>query len=134
MKFKRKERGQSLVEFALILPVLLIILAGVLDLGRLYYAYVAVTDAAAEGAAYAAIHPDDADQIFDRAQAASGGLIEIDEGMVEIECPTIASGDPITVTVSYTFTVVTPFINAMVPDDMLMLRAVASEAILTGGF
>ena len=48
-----KENGQSLLEMALILPVLIIILAGVLDLGRLYYAYVSVTDAAAEGAAYA---------------------------------------------------------------------------------
>ncbi len=142
MKYKRKERGQSLVEFVLILPVLFIILAGVLDLGRLYFAYVAVTDAAAEGAAYAAIRPeyaakppeDEDNEIVNRAQAASGGLVEIDRGLVEIECPDTALGDPITVTVNYAFTLVTPFISAMGPDGALMLRAVATEAILAGEF
>ncbi len=133
MEYKRKERGQSLVEFVLILPVLLIILAGMLDLGRLYYAYVAVTDAAAEGAAYAAIYPDDSDGVKDRAEDASGGLIEIDRGLVKIEPPPIVeSGEPITVTVNYTFTLATPFINVMVPDGVLMLRAVAIEVILAG--
>ncbi len=149
MEYKRKERGQSLVEFVLILPVLLIILAGMLDLGRLYFAYVAVTDAAAEGAAYAAIHPEDAaippedeedNEIVNRAQAASGGLVKIDRSLVGIECLdhpeclAMASGDPITVTVSYTFTLATPFISAMVPDGVLMLNAVATEVILAGEF
>ncbi len=143
MEYKRKERGQSLVEFVLILPVLLIILAGMLDLGRLYYAYVAVTDAAAEGATYAAIHPeyaaippeDEGNEIVNRAQDASGGLIKIDDrGLVGIECPDTALGEPVTVTVSYTFTLAMPFISAMVPDGVLMLRATATEAILAGEF
>ena len=129
-----EEKGQSLLELALILPVLIIILAGILDLGRLYYAYVAVTDAAAEGASYAAIHPEDSsrDQVFRRAHEASQGLVEIDPNLVKIDCPTVAAGAPITVTVSYSFTVATPFINAIVPDGVLMLRAVANEAILAG--
>lgn len=135
MEYKRGEKGQNLIEFALILPVLLIILAGVLDLGRLYFAYVAVTDAAAEGVAYAAIHPDDTEGVVDRAQDASGGLIEIDEGLVEVDLPpTVASGAPISVTVSYTFTLATPFMNVIVPDGVLMLRAIATEAIVAGEF
>jgi Flp pilus assembly protein TadG len=134
MKCLRKEKGQSMLELALVLPLLIIILAGVLDLGRLYYAYVAVTDAAAEGASYAAIHPEqsDRDEVFRRAQEASRGLVQIDPDMVEVDCPTLASGAPITVTVSYSFTVATPLINAIVPDGVLMLRAVANEAILAG--
>ena len=134
MKHERKEKGQSLLELALILPVLIVILAGVLDLGRLYYAYVAVTDAAAEGASYAAIHPEPGErgEVFRRAQEASRGLVQIDPDMVVVDCPTVASGAPITVTVSYSFTVATPLINAIVPDGVLMLRAVANEAILAG--
>ena len=133
-KGKGKEKGQSLLELALVLPVLVMILAGVLDLGRLYYSYVAVTDAAAEGASYAAIHPEPSsrDDVFRRAQEASRGLVQIDPNLVEIDCPTVASGAPITVTVSYSFTVATPLINAIVPDGVLMLRAVANEAILAG--
>ncbi|MDY6875402.1 MAG: TadE/TadG family type IV pilus assembly protein [Chloroflexota bacterium] len=134
MEYKRKERGQSIVEFVLILPVLLIVLAGVLDLGRLYYAHVAIADAAAEGASYAAIHPNETAGIVDRAQDASGGMVEIDENLVEVSPPpAVASGAPITVTVNYTFTVATPFISSMVPDGVLMLRAVATEVILAGG-
>jgi Flp pilus assembly protein TadG len=130
-KSKRRERGQSLTELVLILPVLLILLAGVLDVGRLYYVYVAVTDAAAEGATYAAIHPNGADQIISRAQAASGTMVQIDPDLVEIDCPAAAAGVPITVTVEYTFTLVTPFVESMVPDG-LTLRAVATESILAG--
>ncbi len=134
MKCTQKQKGQSLVEFALILPILVIILGGVLDLGRLYFAYVAVTDAAAEGATYAAIHPGDTDDICARAQTASSGVVEIDEGMVEVDYSALTSGSPITVTVNYSFTVTMPVINAMVDDGVLMLRAVATEAILSGDF
>jgi Flp pilus assembly protein TadG len=128
------EKGHSLVEMALVLPVLLLILAGVLDLGRLYYAYVAVSDAAAEGVTYAAIHPEESkrDEVVERARTASGGLVQIDTGMVEVDCPAIAAGAPVTVTVGYSFTVATPLINAMVPDGVLILRATATEAILAG--
>ena len=134
MKHSRREKGQSLLEFALILPVLLIVLAGVLDLGRIYYSYVAVTDAAAEGATYAAMYPQvsDRDEVFQRAQEASRGLVQIDNSMVEVDCPSVASGAPVTVTVSYSFTVATPLINVIVPDGVLELRAVAREAILAG--
>jgi Flp pilus assembly protein TadG len=134
MKHSRREKGQSLLEFALILPVLLIVLAGVLDLGRLYYSYIAVTDAAAEGATYAAMHPEvsERDEVFQRTQEASRGLVQIDNSMVEVDCPSVASGAPVTVTVSYSFTVATPLINVIVPNGVLELRAVAREAILAG--
>lgn len=135
MKHKKAEKGQSLLEFALIVPILLIILAGVLDLGRLYYTYVAVTDAAAEGASYAAIHPqaNERAEVLQRAQEASGALVQIDPTMVQVDCPAVAAGAPITVTVSYSFTVATPLLNVIVPSGELRLRAVATEPILAGG-
>ena len=52
--------------------------------------------------------------------------------MVGVGCPTIAAGAPVTVTVGYTFTVVTPIISAIVPDGTLVLRAAATEAIISG--
>jgi hypothetical protein len=74
----KRQRGQSLVEFVVILPLLLIMLSGLLDLGRLYFAYVAVTDVAGEGAGYAAAYLPpgggrcpDTDQM--RTEEASGG-------------------------------------------------------------
>jgi Flp pilus assembly protein TadG len=119
-----REKGQSMLEFALVLPVLLFILAGVLDLGRMYYAYVAISDAAAEGAIYAALYPEESHrgEIYQRAQDASGGLVQIDPSMLQVDWPPdVVSGAPVTVTVSYNFTVATPLINAIVPDGVLTL-------------
>jgi Flp pilus assembly protein TadG len=130
---KGKEKGQSLTELAIVLPVLLFILSGVLDLGRLYMVIVALTDAASEGATYAAIHPDATSlEIIDRAQTASGGFVPLDAEMVAVDCPVVAPGAPITVTVGYSFTVATPLINAIVPEGVIRLRGVATEPILTG--
>lgn len=95
--------GQSLVEFALCLPVLAIILLGLLDLGRAYNAYVIISNAAREGAYYGCMHPDDSTGIVQRAvsEAVNSGLT-IHPGHVTIET-TGASGSPITVQVRHGF-------------------------------
>ena len=54
----KKESGQSLVELALSMTLLLILLAGVVDLGRAFFTYIALRDAAQEGASYAAVYAD----------------------------------------------------------------------------
>lgn len=51
------ERGQSLVEVALTLPLLLLIVIGLIDIGRVYTYKVAVTNAAREAAFYGARDP-----------------------------------------------------------------------------
>jgi hypothetical protein len=53
-----RRRGQSVVEFALILPVILVIVMVGLDFGRAFFAWVTVTNASRAGAAYAASNPD----------------------------------------------------------------------------
>lgn len=51
------EKGQSLVELALMLVFILVLLAGVVDLGRMMYEYLTMRDAAQEGAGYGSIFP-----------------------------------------------------------------------------
>ena len=54
-----REKGQSLMEFSISLVVLLILIAGIVDLGRAFFTYIALRDAAQEGASYAAVsNPD----------------------------------------------------------------------------
>lgn len=53
----RTERGASAVEFAIVLPVLFLILAGIVDFGRAYQAQVQLTNAAREGARAAVVLP-----------------------------------------------------------------------------
>jgi Flp pilus assembly protein TadG len=50
---RRSERGQSVVEFALILPLLVVIMVAIVDLGRIYTTMLSVESAAREGADYA---------------------------------------------------------------------------------
>lgn len=65
-KFHSREEGQSLVELALMLVFLLILLAGVVDLGRMMFEYLAMRDAAQEGAGYASIYPNYCAEIENR--------------------------------------------------------------------
>jgi len=58
---QHKEQGQSLIEFAISLVIILLLLAGVVDLGRAFFAYIIIRDAAQEGAVYGAIHADHSD-------------------------------------------------------------------------
>jgi hypothetical protein len=48
-----REKGQTLVEFALILPILLLVLFVIIESGRIFQAYITVQHAAREGARYA---------------------------------------------------------------------------------
>lgn len=54
------ERGQAMVEFALIVPMLLIVLFGIIDLGAALYDQVTLASAAQDGARTGAINGDTA--------------------------------------------------------------------------
>ncbi|NUQ56510.1 MAG: pilus assembly protein, partial [Dehalococcoidia bacterium] len=49
-RFRRTDAGQALVEFALVLPVMLMMLFALVDFGRGFYTWLVVTNAAREGA------------------------------------------------------------------------------------
>ena len=54
-RFGRDERGQALVEFALVLPILLILVLGIIEFGRAWNLHQTITHAAREGARLAAV-------------------------------------------------------------------------------
>ena len=56
---KSDSPSQSLVEFALVLPILLLLILGVMDFGRMFYTQMVLTNAAREGANYLAYNPQD---------------------------------------------------------------------------
>jgi hypothetical protein len=58
LKGRHRTRGQSLVEFSMILPVFALLFAATLDLGRLFYAQITLTNAAREGAFQGARTPE----------------------------------------------------------------------------
>jgi len=102
-----------LIELALILPVLMLILMGIVDFGRAFNAYIIITNAAREGARYGAMHPADEGGIRDRViNEAAGSGISIEADDVEVEFPngTSEPGNPIRVTVTCDFSLITPFL------------------------
>jgi len=54
-----KNSGQAVVEFAILLPILILLVMGALDLGRSFFMKIVTTNAAREGAYYLSYHPDD---------------------------------------------------------------------------
>ena len=112
----RGKHGQGFVELAVILPLLLAILLGTIDLGRALYTYIALTNAAREAASYAATFDTPASIIQVEQEFTSGGsnysgcaansLTFSDSGG--------GRGNAYTVNVSCQFTLVTPFIARIV--------------------
>jgi len=60
---KQEERGAALVEFALALPLLLVVLAGIVDFGFVLQRYEVITNAAREGARLATLPGYDATSV-----------------------------------------------------------------------
>ncbi|MBI2955089.1 MAG: pilus assembly protein [Chloroflexi bacterium] len=52
---RRGEKGQNLIEFALVAPILILLVMGIADFGRAFNAWLSVTHGAREGARYAAV-------------------------------------------------------------------------------
>ena len=108
------DRGAAAVEFALVLPVLLLVLCGIIDFGRALHAQVVLTQAAREGARLAALGEADA---ITRTLDAAGTLSAVEVDVTA--CPTnLASADAV-VTVTHQFTFVTPIGGGIGPITLI---------------
>ncbi len=56
---KSKSRAQSMVELALVLPILLLVVLGLIEFGRALFIYTVVSNAAREGVRAGLVDPDD---------------------------------------------------------------------------
>jgi len=129
---RRALHGQAMVEFALLLPILLLLLVVAIDFGRLFATFVAVNNAAREGAAFAGLHPtqftsaDNADpeNVTYRARQEVENPSDTRFTAVTVAaptcnpapCPTVlgtGGGKTIRVSVSTSFTFFTPMITAI---------------------
>jgi len=69
----REEQGAQLVEFAFLVPILLLLIFGALDFGRAYFSWIILTNGAREGARVAAVGANEA-AVADRVALAVSGL------------------------------------------------------------
>lgn len=129
----RNERGQSLVELAISLLILLYLLSGAVEFGIAFFQYVQLRDAAQEGALYGSMNPSDLDGIEARIKASSSSPIDLttlDPGDIVIDAPAPCEGNPITVTVTYDHTVFMPFMSQII-GPTVTLDATVTDTILT---
>lgn len=120
-------KGQSLLELALVLAFLLLALAGLADYGRTLTAKIALTNAAREGAHYAAANPTDWAGIRQRVrqEAANAGITLTDSDITI--AGSIFQGQPITVTVQ---TRVPTVMAGFIGMSELVVQAQATAPVL----
>lgn len=147
-RFRDHQRGQSLVELALVLPILLVLLAAALDLGRVFYATVSLNNAAREGALQAAETP--GSYVEDGAcntttnlvvcrvmLEAKGTMTTVNPTDIDVRCSPVAVPLPcpkqaasmVTVEVRGTFTLLTPLLRGILGTDTLSLSSTASAQV-----
>src|SRR5215831_13065346 len=102
---RASDRGAAAVEFALVLPILVILIFGIIDFGRMLNAKITLTEAAREGARATALVGADAGA--DRARTAAAGYA-IEDPDVHACPPSSGPDDDATVTVAYEFQFITP--------------------------
>lgn len=122
----REERGQAVVEMALVLPVLVLLVVGILEFGRLFGAYLTVAHAAREGARLAVTGATDAEiEDLVRRQASSlDGASDPARLTVSVTPPFSerTAGTRVTVSVDYGFEFLLPWIAGR-SDPLFPLQA-----------
>ena len=133
-KIQQGERGQSLVELAISLTIILLLLAGAVDFSIAYFSFSAMQDAAQEGALYGSINPDDEGGIITRVRNASSNPVDLaDTDLVDV-IVTVAEdaceGDEIRVNVIYDYPISMPFIGTIIGSQQITLNASVTDTIL----
>jgi len=131
------ERGQSLAEMAMMMSFLLILLVGVVDLGRGFFVYLALRDAAQEGALFGSTDPTNVTDIETRVRNSSSLLenISVDPHANTTVVVTIdgsaCTGGGITVRVTYeNFPITMPFLGSIIGSQTVPISTAITDTIL----
>lgn len=110
------EKGQALVELALVVPILLLLLFGVVEYGRIFAAYIAVTNGAREGARIASVGSTDA--VITESVKVRTDAMKLDRAKVTVTITPGSSnrvrGEKVTVEVAYPVKMFDPFFTTIV--------------------
>jgi Flp pilus assembly protein TadG len=131
-----KTRGQTLIEFALVIPIVIFMITVFIDLGRAVFYYASLDNAAREGTRYAIVNPiyTTAQQnlVIARARAFTSGM---DPAAINV---TVTRAIPIglvdyfvTVVVSYTFQPVTPGLKEILGASSGITLSARSRAMVS---
>jgi Flp pilus assembly protein TadG len=124
-----RRHAQALVEFALIVPVFILIVMGILDFSRVFYTYEATANAAREVARQCALTKNmTTGQMGTFATAETGGSITITASSSPACDANLVAGTPVTVTANSTFVPLTGVITA-ITGSSISLSATATMVV-----
>jgi Flp pilus assembly protein TadG len=104
---EKGEKGQALVEFALLIPIFLVLLFSIVDFGMGFYSWITVTNAAREGARLGAVQATQ-QQIEDRVYETSDLPNEGTNMTVTVSGAQGQPGESVVVQVDYNYDLITP--------------------------
>ncbi len=135
---QRKECGQSMVELALTITLLMVILAGTIDLGRAFYTWLGMRDAAQEGASYGSIAPSNSTEISNRItrnldQLIAPSAYSISVNIIGAPCLNKNNtNNSIRVTIDYpNFPITMPFLGMVLGKQSIAIHATIEDAIIS---
>ena len=142
----KHELGQGLIEFALVMPALLLTLMGIADFGRAFAIYSNLVNAAREGTRYGVVSPLDVDGIT---WAARNKVTLVDSGAVDIyvhfdsgpgtptkDFDAVTIGDRVIVALNYDIEIMTPFIRPITPQlhvETTAVRTISTLGVIGAG-
>ncbi len=122
MRTRKDERGSATVEFALVLPLLLVIALGLVQVGLIARDQLLVVQASRAGAREAAVSPDESAVRSAAGDAAAG----IDASLLQVDVSWGGGrGEPVMVSVVYQEPIRVPFVSWLFPPAAT-LRASAT--------
>jgi Flp pilus assembly protein TadG len=136
------KRGQALVEFALVLPLFILLLVAIFDLGRAVFAYNTLTNAAREGARMAIVNQYKP-SIIARAKQQTA-IVELNDPSVQVnfwqvnadgtpdtstQCALVAVGCLAVVSFEATYQPITPLIGNIVFPSGVTFSATSSLSV-----
>ena len=106
----RNEQGQTMTEFALVLPILVVFLFGIIQFGIAFNNYVTITDAARAGARKAAVSRQSGDPVGDCRNAVLAAVdnLNMTQPGAGVTCaydPSMQQGSTVQVTVNYPYSI-----------------------------
>lgn len=122
---RRRSEGQALVEFALVVPIFLLVVLGLFDMGRAVFYYSTISNASREAVRLGIVDQNTAD-IRQEAVDSASGVMPIATGDVTVQylAPNLAASGPCTIApydigcvvrveVRHSFQPATPFVGVL---------------------
>ncbi|MFZ5352202.1 MAG: TadE/TadG family type IV pilus assembly protein [Bacillota bacterium] len=117
---KLNKKGQSVVETAIILPIILLLLMGMFEISRIFGSYLLINYVSRESARMAAVGRTDDEivqSIYDKSALLNLENVQI---IIEPEESSRRTGDNVNVLIKYRLTIYAPIVQSLIPNPFNM--------------